>query len=75
MTEAKPEYKLQFSLRALLTVTTVTCIVLALPSGYLLLAVGVIWMMLGVAISMVLLRFRAPIYRILSGAKLKEKDK
>jgi len=60
-------------MRALMVIVTITCVVLALPEGYVLLAVVTAWMLVGAAIIIVLMIFQAPIYRFLSGGKLKDK--
>ena len=75
MTSTKSKNGLQFSMRALMAIVTVACVVLALPGGYVLLAVGTVWMLIGAAITWVLTIFRAPIYRFLSGVKPDGKGK
>lgn len=73
MTPTKPKNGLQFSLRALMVIVTIACIVLAFPEGYVLLAAVTAWMLVGAAIIIVLMIFQAPIYRLLSGLKRKDK--
>jgi len=74
LTVAKSKHDLQFSLRTLMVIITAACVILAFPAGYVLLSIGVVWMLLGTAIVRVLLIFRAPIYRFLSGVKMEEKE-
>ncbi len=73
MTATKSKNNLQFSMRTLMAIITVACVVFALPGGYVLLVVGTVWMLIGAALVRVLMIFRTPIDRFLSGAKLEEK--
>ena len=75
MTATKSKNGLRFSMRALMVIVTVACVVFALPGGYVLLALGTVWMLVGAAILWVLMILRAPIYRFLSGVKLNGKGK
>jgi hypothetical protein len=59
---------LQFSLWELMVIITIACLVLALPAGYVLLAVGLAWLLLAAAITGLLWLLRAPINRFLAGA-------
>ncbi len=72
MTTANHNRDMQFSLRTLLAIITVACMILAIPGGYVLLETGTAWMLLGAAIVWVLMIFRSPLDRFLSGAKPKE---
>ncbi len=73
MTANESKNHLQFSLWTLMAIMTVACVILAIPGGYVLLAVGTVWMLIGATIVWGLMRFQAPIYRFLSGAKLEKK--
>ncbi len=75
MPPAKSKNSLQFSMRTLMAMITVVCVVLALPAGYVLLAVVTVWMLIGAAMIWVLMVFRAPISHFLSGVKVNQKDK
>jgi hypothetical protein len=75
MTAVKTKTGLQFSLRTLMVIITVACVVLALPRGYVLLAVGVVWALVAAAVTWVLMLCRRPIYHVVSGVKLDEADK
>ncbi len=75
MTSDTPNNGLQFSLRAMMAIITVACLILAFPGGYVLLAAGTIWMLIGATIIWVLMIFRAPIYRLLSGVNPDENGK
>lgn len=67
--------RLQFSMNALLGIVTLICVVLAIPGGYVLLVVGIVWMLIGAALVMVLMIFRVQIYRFLSGLKNADEGK
>ncbi len=73
MTAAKFKIYPQFSMRTLMVFITVACVFFALPGGYVVLVVGTVWMLIGAAIVPALMKFRAPIYRFLSGVKLEER--
>ena len=70
MTAANSSNRPQFSMKALLGITTLACIVLAFPKGYVLLAVGTVWLLVGAALVGVLMIFKATIYRFLSGVNI-----
>ena len=69
MAETEPKSELRFSMRTLLVVVTVACLVFALPGGYVLIIFGTAWALIGAAILGVLLKFRGPIYRLLAGKR------
>ena len=75
MTAAKSSNGLQFSMKALLGIITLACIVLAIPGGYVLLVVGTVWLLVGAALVRVLMISNVPIYRFLSGLKIEENGK
>ena len=66
--------ELQFSVRGLLILVTVACVVLAFPGGYVLVVIAAVWMLVGAAIAWVLMKFRRPLYRLLSGVRVDERD-
>ena len=68
MKPVEPNNDLQFSMKTLLGVVTLACIVLAIPGGYVLLIVGTVWLLIGTSITKVMLIFRVQIYRFLSGS-------
>ena len=72
-TSTKPKISRKFSLRSLMILVTVVCVVLAFPAGHILLGLISIWLTIGVAILAVLSVLQYPLYRILSGVK--ESDK
>ncbi len=75
MTTADSSNGLQFSMKTLLGIITLACVVLAIPGGYVLLVVGTVWMLIGAALVRVLIIFRVQIYRFLSGLKIADKGK
>ena len=70
MSVEKPNGGLQFSLKSMLLFTTLICLILTLPRGFILLAVGIVWILFLAGIAKVLILFKVPIYRLLSGLKV-----
>lgn len=69
MAAASSRNRLQFSMKALLAIFTLTCVILAIPGGFVLLIVGTLWWLIGAALVTVLMFFKAKIYRFLSGLR------
>ena len=69
MAETEPNSELRFSMRTLLVVMTVACLVFALPGGYMLIIFGTAWALVGAAILGLLLKYHVPIYRLLAGKR------
>lgn len=67
MASANHERGFHFSMKSLLIALTIACLVLAIPGGYVLLLAGGAWFLLATAITLVLIRYRAGISRLLSG--------
>jgi hypothetical protein len=60
--ESKRRY--QYSIWALLVLTTAICVLLAVPGGYLLLVTLGLWILIGAGIMVVLLVLQAPVYAL-----------
>ena len=64
----------QFRLSTPMTIVTVTCVVLALPAGYVLLGTIIAWALLGALIMIMLILFQAPLFYLLSVVKQKKRS-
>ena len=74
MAEIPQEQGMQFSLKSLLVLTTITCVVAAIPKGYMLLILFFAWLTAIAVIPAILFRFRNPIYRLLAGCEAAETE-
>jgi len=70
----KPKHNRQFSLRELMIVMTIICLFLALPGGYILVGLILIWATLQAAILGLLTAIQKPLYRVFSGEKVSDKS-
>ena len=75
MTAAMSNNGLRFSMKALLGIIALACVVLAIPGGYVLLVVGTVWLLIGAALAKVMMIFKTPIFRALSGLESQENCK
>jgi hypothetical protein len=66
---ATRKHSRQFSLRSLMILVTIFCVVLAFPAGHILLGFVLVWLIVGAVILSILTSLRRPLYRILSGEK------
>ncbi len=67
MTDASADDCVRFSMKSLMLLITIMCVVLALPGGYVLLAVACIWLVLVAAVASLLIVFSKTINRWLAG--------
>lgn len=67
MTSARPHGRIRFSMKSLMIIFTVACLVLAIPKGYVLLITVFAQTIVVVATAKLLLVYNKPICRLLSG--------